>query len=94
MDEETPEQNIQGGICEGVAMRVWHNWTEQEKALFERVHRNDKNFVAEMSGEELSEIKAIVDINLFQRPLTMVEIQRANGLIDAVIGGVIPAAWR
>jgi len=68
-------------------MRIWHDWTHEERALFERFHRDFNTSLCSL--EELSRLKAIIDIQVYVMPLEAGDVWEANHIMDCVEVGLL-----
>jgi len=68
-------------------MRIWHDWTHEEKELFTRFHRETNQSL--LTPEELSVLKATIDIDLYCQPLSDKQIEKANQIMDSVDAAVL-----
>jgi hypothetical protein len=66
-------------------MRIWHDWTSEEKELFTEFHRDFD--ASDCPDEQLSYLKAVIDIELFCRPLELKEIVEVKNILFAVKHG-------
>jgi len=62
-------------------MRIWADWTHEERVLFTRTVRED---LSHMSLSSRSEIEAM-RIEIHIRPLERSEIERMNFLLDGAV---------
>ena len=67
-------------------MRSWHEWTSEEKELFTEFH-SDGLIQKQCPMKQLSFLKATIDIEMYQRPLSVESIHRAGIIMDVVRNG-------
>lgn len=67
-------------------MRIWHDWTSEEKDLFTMFHRDFDSSLC--SVEQLSQLKALIDVRIYHQPLASHEVLNAKNIMHAVKVGV------